>query len=50
MLDDAGVSRRSIADQAARADPSMIESNYMQRGKGSARAAEVLDGILDETA
>ncbi|MCO7192293.1 site-specific integrase [Pseudonocardia sp. McavD-2-B] len=50
VLDDAGVSRRSIADQAGHADPSMTERNYMQRGKGSARAAEVLDGILDETA
>lgn len=46
VLDEAGLSARSIADVAGHSDPSMTQRVYMGRGLVSDEAAEALEDLL----
>lgn len=49
VLDDEGLSARTIANVAGHSDPTMTQRNYMARRVASDRAAAMLETMLDET-
>jgi integrase len=46
LMDEAGLSARSAADQLGRAKPSLTADIYMGRKKRATGAAEVLEGLF----
>jgi integrase len=46
LMDEAGLSARSAADQLGHAEPSLTADIYMGRKKRAPGAAEVLEGLF----